>query len=252
MYTLRDYTADADEFDATLQAIHGIGYPAVQLSAIKCMDGPNPEVNAQTAREMLDSHGLICCATHRPWDRLRDATDEEIAFHQTLGCQYTAIGGLWSGYDGVEGMKRFAEESKLVTRKLNDVGIVFGYHNHAHEFKTDPAAGGRPYDVLLQDAPHLDLEIDVYWAAVAAVDPVQLLQAAKGRIRAIHFKDRSISLGGEDVMEAIGEGSLDWNSIILACKEGGTEWAIVEQDVCPRDPFDCLNSSYAFLTGKGL
>lgn len=252
MYTLRDYTADANAFDESLLAIHGIGYPAVQLSAIKCMDGAKPEVDARRAMELLNSHGLICCATHRPWERLRDHLDEEIAFHKTLDCHYTAIGGLWSGYEGVPGMRQFAEESKIVAKKLNDHGITFGYHNHAHEFKTDAVFGGRPYDVLLHEAPHVDLEIDVYWAAVADVDPIQLLRKAKGRIRAIHFKDRGESQGGEPAMEAIGEGSLDWDAIIAACRDGGTEWAIVEQDICPRDPFDCLNSSYVFLTGKGL
>jgi sugar phosphate isomerase/epimerase len=252
MYTLRDFTGDANAFDESLQAVHAIGYPAAQLSAIKCMDGDHPPVDAGLAREFLDANGLVCCATHRPWERLRDFTDDEIRFHQTLGCTYTAIGGLWSGYAGVEGMKQFAEESKLVTKKLADAGILFGYHNHAHEFAVDAVHGGRPYDVLINEAPHLALEIDVYWAAVAGVDSTQLLRTASGRIQAIHFKDRGESQDGEATMEAIGEGNLDWDSIIAACREGGTEWAIVEQDICPRDPFDCLNSSYDFLTRKGL
>jgi sugar phosphate isomerase/epimerase len=252
MYTLRDFTATAEQLDESLQAVHAIGYEGAQLSAIKCMDGENPGVNAYQARELLDANGLACCATHRPWERLRDHTDQEIAFHKTLGCSYTAIGGLWSGYDGVEGMRRFAQESKAVTQKLADVGIVFGYHNHAHEFVVDPVTGGCPYDVLLHEAPHLALEIDVYWVAVGGLDPTQLLRDTAGRIQAVHLKDRGLDPQGQVTMEALGEGNLDWDSILLACRAGGTEWAIVEQDVCPRDPFDCLNSSYDFLTKKGL
>ena len=150
------------------------------------------------------------------------------------------------------GSRRFAEESKLVTRKLADAGITFGYHNHAHEFVTDPVHGGTPYDVLLNEAPHLALEIDVYWVAVADVDPTQLLRATTGRIQAVHLKDRGASQDGGVTMEAIGEGNLNWDDILSACRDGGTQWAIVEQDTCPRDPFDCLNSSYDFLSTKGL
>ena len=252
MYTLREFTSTANAFDEALQAVHGIGYAAVQLSAIKCMDGPNPEVDACQARDILDGNGLVCCATHRPWERLRDFTEEEILFHQTLGCSYTAIGGLWSGYAGVEGMKQFASESQLVAKKLADAGIRFGYHNHAHEFVTDAVHGGRPYDVLLNEAPHLALEIDVYWVAVAGVDPTQLLRACPGRIEAVHLKDRAIDRAADVPYAAVGEGDLCWGDILAACREGGTQWAIVEQDDCPRDPFDCLNSSFEFLSGKGL
>jgi sugar phosphate isomerase/epimerase len=251
MYTVRDFTETEDDFDRTLQAIHGIGYEAVQLSAIKCMDGPEPLVDATRAKELLEANGLTCCATHRPWDRLRDHTDEEIRFHRTLGCHYAAIGGLWGGYDGVAGMRRFAEESKDVARKLADAGIRFGYHNHAHEFKPDPETGGFQYEVLLNEAPHLALEVDVYWVAVGGLDPGLLLASAKGRIQAIHLKDRAPET--EQVpFAAIGEGDLNWDSILEAALTGGTDWGIVEQDTCPRDPFDCLDASFEFLSRRKL
>ncbi len=250
MYTLRDLTKDAAGFEESLQMIHGIGYPAVQLSAVGCMDGDNPQVTAQMARDLLDENGLACCATHRTWERLRDHTEAEIEFHKTLGCSYTAIGGLWSGYEGAEGMARFAEESKQVAHTLNEAGIHFGYHNHAHEFNsTEP--GPTAYDVLVKQAPHLSLEIDVYWAAFAGVDPAELLKKCAGRIQAIHLKDRDYDSLGKPRFAPVGEGDLDWDAILTACKDGGTDWGIVEQDTCFRDPYECLQSSFDYLSGKG-
>src|SRR5688572_30489471 len=92
MYTLRDVTTTAVGLEDALAMLHGIGYEGVQLSAVGCMNGDAPEVDAARAREMLDAHGLVCCATHRPMTRLIENLDEEIAFHRTLGCDYVAIG----------------------------------------------------------------------------------------------------------------------------------------------------------------
>ena len=41
-----------------------------------------------------------------------------------------------------------------------------------------------------------------------------------------------------------------WTGIISmpACEAAGVEWYAVEQDICRRDPFDCLQSSYTYLT----
>ncbi len=59
----------------------------------------------------------------------------------------------------------------------------------------------------------------------------------------VHFKDYKI-VGGADPIEQVckdfaevGEGNLNWPAIIEACREVGVEAVIVEQDVCPRDPF---------------
>src|SRR5438874_1851288 len=90
-YTVRDFAKTAADFAESLRKIAKLGYPAVQLSAVGAMNvsaGAEPEVDAATARKMLDDNGLKCIATHRSWDRLIHHTEEEIEFHRTLGCDY--------------------------------------------------------------------------------------------------------------------------------------------------------------------
>src|SRR4051794_39618453 len=98
MYTVRDFTKTAADLADSLKKIQDIGYTAVQLSAVGAMNGETPEVDAKTARKMLDDHGLACIATHRSWDQLAKNTDAEIEFHKTLGCDFTAIGGIPKDY----------------------------------------------------------------------------------------------------------------------------------------------------------
>ena len=247
LYTLRDHTKTAHDFDNALGICHEIGYAAVQLSAVGCMNGESPEVDAKTARTMLDHNGLKICATHRPWEALRDRTDAEIEFHQILGCDYVAIGGIWP--KDYSEFSRFVEESRPVIARLKAAGIRFGYHNHSHEFVRNLATGKTWYDVLIDEGgPDLMLEVDTYWVQHAGIDPVRFLERCAGRIPVIHVKDKEVVPGDGPVMAPIGEGNLDWPAIIEVCEKGGTEWYTVEQDTCRRDPFDCLRSSFDYLS----
>lgn len=255
MYTVRDHTRTASDLGQALEKIRAIGYEAVQLSAVGAMNGPDPEVDAKQARRMLDDNGLRCIATHRSWDDLANRTDAEIEFHRTLDCDFTAIGGIPKGYGegGAAGFRRFTEDARPIIDRLGAAGIRLGYHNHAFEFMRVGPGRQTLYDLLIEagDA-RLLLELDVYWADHAGVNPVRLMERCRGRMPVIHVKDKEISPEGQPVMVPIGEGNLDWDGIIPACREAGVEWYAVEQDECRRDPFDCLRSSFQFLTGMGL
>jgi len=52
-------------------------------------------------------------------------------------------------------------------------------------------------------------------------------------------------------MAEVGEGNLDWPDILAAAREAGTEWYIVEQDTCQRDPFESLAISLRNLRDMG-
>ena len=67
---------------------------------------------------------------------------------------------------------------------------ALGYHNHAFEF-----AAARRHDDLGRPPgelpPEVDLELDVYWAAVGGRDPVAEIGAIADRVRLLHMKDRA-------------------------------------------------------------
>ena len=53
-------------------------------------------------------------------------------------------------------------------------------------------------------------------------------------------------------MAEVGEGNLNWPGIFAAADEAGTEWFIVEQDHCRRDPFESLAISLRNLQAMGV
>ena len=86
------------------------------------------------------------------------------------------------------------------------------------------------------------------------MDPADFIRNLGERAMAIHFKDYHISPEksfGVEMCE-VGEGTLKWDELIQACDEAGAKWALVEQDICHRDPFESMKMSYDYLTTKGF
>lgn len=258
LYTVRDFIATAAGFAESLAKISAIGYPAVQLSAVGAMNGDSPEVSVEQARKMLDDNGLRCIATHRSWADLAGETQREIDFHQALGCDYTAIGGIPGDYgkDSADGYRRFVADAAPVIARLKAAGLRWGYHNHAYELARTSANGANHrkgaapntlYDIFIAEGgPDFLLEMDVYWVEHSGANPERVIERCHGRLPVIHIKDKEMD-GNNPVMAPIGEGNFDWAHLIPALEKAGVEWYCIEQDTCRRDPFDCLKSSFDFL-----
>ncbi len=61
-----------------------------------------------------------------------------------------------------------------------------------------------------------------------------------------------IIVDGKQTMAEVGAGNLDWPSIVEATLAAGVEYLIVEQDVCPGDPFDSAKISYDNIASWGF
>lgn len=250
-YTIRDFMKTPEDFAASMAKIAKIGYPAVQLSAVACMDGDAPALKVKQARKILKENNLKCVSTHRGWAGLKNETQKEIDFHGVLKCKHTAIGGLPQEYHSQDGYKRFLDEAGPVIEKLTAAGITFGYHNHAHEFERFGPKRQTAFDQLVQGNPNLAMEVDVYWVSHGGADPAKVLISLKGRVPVIHLKDKEVA-ERNPVFAPVGEGNLDWEAILKAGKKAGVKWYCVEQDTCRRDQFDCLRSSFEFLKDKKM
>ena len=241
LYTVRHLTGTREGFEDCLRRVAEIGYAGVQLSAVGCMNGDDPEVSASEARTMLDRHGLVCCATHRPWDRLRNDPDAETEFHGALGC---SVAGL--GYPP-KPFEELLPEIETVARDLSARGLTFSYHNHELEFGRSNE--GTFFD-RLRRVPDLHFILDTYWVWVGGLDPARLLPDLNGRVSVVHLKDL-LPVAREVRYAPVGEGNLDWNAILPACAAAGTQWLVVEQDeTYGRDPFDCLESSFEYVSPR--
>lgn len=240
LFTLRDHLRTPGEIEKTFEKVKDLGYKAVQVSGLGVTD-------PVFIRDLTSRLGLKVCATHYPFERLRNDTDTVIGEHRTMACEFAGIGSMPAEYPRTkDGYLSFARDASAVGKKLSAHGLKLIYHNHSFEFQKygDTTA----LDILINesDPEYLGFEIDTYWVQAGGGSPVQWLKKVAGRIAVVHFKDMAL-VEEKQEMAAVGEGNLDWPSIIKVCREINVKWYAVEQDVCPRDPFDCLASSLKYL-----
>jgi sugar phosphate isomerase/epimerase len=68
----------------------------------------------------------------------------------------------------------------------------------------------------------------------------------------VHLKDMAMGPDGQQQMAEVGEGNMNWDGILGACRDAEVEWYIIEQDICQHDPFESLAISLRNVKGMGL
>jgi sugar phosphate isomerase/epimerase len=248
-YTVRDFAKTPADVVTACAKLKKIGYDAVQVSAWAAMP---PEEMAK----ILKGEGLVCCATHIGWDAVQKDPAKVAADHAILGCKHTAIGSGPNIWDAATPKteaywSEFAKKASEIARTLKKLGLACGYHNHAVEFEK---VGKRTImDVIIEDSDPaaLTMEIDTFWVQHGGADPAAYIRKVANRIPLLHLKDFTM-LNNKITMAEVGEGNMNWKSILAAAKESKVEWYIVEQDTCQRDPFESLAISLRNLRAMGL
>jgi sugar phosphate isomerase/epimerase len=244
LYTLREFTKTPKNIRETFHKVSQLGYEAVQVSGM----GP---IEARELKEIADLSGLKIVATHIPYQRICDEAQAVIDEHKLWNCRHVAIGGLPQEYRSEEGFVRFAREASLAVRPLIDAGLTFSYHNHSFELQRFAGRTGMQMLVEESDAQAFSFEIDTYWIQHGGANPVTWLRTLRERMHIVHLKDMSIE-GSKQLFAEVGEGNLEWEAILEACRQAHIEWYIIEQDTCQRDPFESLQISLDNLRQMGL
>lgn len=239
LYTVRDRMHDPSQVEAVLARLREIGYAAVEVA------GLGADVAANFG-DLLKASGIFACAAHVGLDRLVDDLNTVTAECVSWGCEYVVIPSLPVEYHSGSGFRRLRAEAEIIAGRLAPSGLQLAYHNHAFELAT---WGGRTGLEILFDSARgeaLKAELDTYWIQHAGSDAEMWIRRLAGRCPLVHLKD-AVMIEGKQRQTAVGEGTLDWPSILRACHEAGTRWLIVEQDETVGDPLDSLAISYRNL-----
>jgi sugar phosphate isomerase/epimerase len=246
LYTCREFCQTAEGIRESVAKVAKIGYTVVQLSGL----GP---MSAKDVAKVCADNGLTIASTHENWERFLTDLDALIEEHKIYNCQHLAIGGIFRGYEGLDGVKRFADDLAPVAARLAQEGMDFSYHNHNHEFAKHD--GKVWLEALYETIPGdvLKAEIDTYWVQAGGGDPALWVEKMAGREPLLHLKDMALTPEREQRYAEVGEGNLNWPRIMAAAKKAGVEYYFVEQDRCyDRSPFESLAISYRNLNAMGL
>ncbi len=200
-------------------------------------------------RLMLDDLGLVSTSAHISDPSLKHNIDEAIEAANIIGQKYI-LSPAFQGQTPEE-FKAAAELYNRFGEKCKASGIRYGYHTHNGEFSVHD--GVTPFDILLKETdPELVcFELDLFWAAVAGVDAVKLVKQYPGRVKLLHIKDMDQPLdepyttfdpatGMGMLMQLmkkqtiIGEGAIDFRSILSQVDDAGIEQLFIESDFPPE------------------
>jgi len=219
LYTVRDETAR--DFAGTLRQVAALGYRAVECAGYG-------NLSASELRALLAELGLRAPASHcLGIDMSEEKLAQELAFAQEIGCEYAVI--PWIGPERIARtpFADLVQRLETIGRSCQEAGLQLVYHNHDYSFQRLDNSRLLLDELLAAcDPALLSLELDVYWAAFAGIDPLAYLRQHQGRVPLLHLKDMDAQRG----MSEVGDGSLDMAGIIATGEESGTRWLIVEHD----------------------
>ena len=241
LYSIRNFLDTEENFLSAMLKLKEMGYSYMQFSGAP--------FDAERIKRVGEASGLPFVLTHVPMDRILNDTDALMAEHALFGCKNIGLGMMPK--------EALADENKCretiaaledAAIRMAEKGYKLFYHHHHFEFMR--CSDGRTiFDMLVEDAPHVNFTLDTYWLQYGGMDVCAWLLQHAERLHCVHLKDYTVS--GFDIrMAPVGAGSLDFPKILdILCKNGVTEYALVEQDDCyGASPFDCLKESYESLS----
>lgn len=240
MYTLRDYGS----LEEQLQLAADTGYRYIETVGDHGLSG-------REMSTLLEEYGLQVVSSHFGLDALRDDLATVIAFSQGVGSTNVVMPYLGEDVrpQDAAGWQALGEELGEIGARLQEEGIQLAYHNH--DFEMEEIDGRLALDWLLEgaDPENLMVQLDVAWVPRGGQDPTELLNTYAGRIITIHAKDNAPEGENEDEggWAAVGEGTVDWDSVLPAARDAGAQWYIVEHDN-PADHEAVIGSAHEFLS----
>jgi sugar phosphate isomerase/epimerase len=250
LYTLRS-PLEAD-LAGTMKAVAEAGYGQVELYGF-------PECDAMIAA--AKDVGLKVQSTHFAWDSVVSPSDagysdfaKILEKAQRLGLKHLVVPYLTDAQrKTLSDYQKVAAHLSAAAEMSAKAGIRLAYHNHHFEFA--PHEKGRTgYQVLMEECSEkVFFELDVFWVAVAGLDPVELIKKMKGRVTQLHLKDLKQGIAvpnfssplPDDAFQELGDGVIAMQPIIEAAAAEGVEHCHIEQDQSP-DPLASVRQSMAY------
>lgn len=202
LYSIRSVIGNPELYAANheeaFKALAEMGYTAVE--AANYNDGKLYGVDPAQYKADLEAAGLKSLSSHighnlspeelasGNFEESMKWWDQAIAAHKAAGCKYIVTPSFRIP-ETLEGLKTYCDYFNEIGKKCAENGILYGYHNHSHEF--NKIEDKVIYDFMLEntDPKYVFFEMDVYWACMGRAYPVEYFRKYPGRFTMLHIKD---------------------------------------------------------------
>lgn len=249
-YTFRNaYDAEnatEESLGKAFRTIKALGYDEIQTAGFG-------KVGIEAYARQAHEAGLDIVGTHYDYNEMLNDTDEAMRKHEEiLKTKIMGVGGMPGyGRESKEGLFRFIDEANKIGDKIKKYGFKFTYHNHHFEFcKIDGQKTIMDYLVEGLNPETTSFCLDTHWVQRGGGNPTTWIEKLAGRIDILHLKDMGVVNDNSSIqplITEIGNGNIDFDSIVKVAEKTGVRYYCVEQDICPGDPMDSLKMSADYI-----
>ena len=244
LYSIRD--SIGKDVPAAIAKVGKMGYKFVEPAGYD--DGKLYGMEPAAFKALCQSNGLTILSSHVGQELPDSANlgknmawwDVCIDAHVAAGTKFLVQPFMGAGaYRSLDTLKRYCDYFNTIGEKCKAKGIQFGYHNHDKEFSVK-LEGQTIYDFMMTntDPQKVTFEMDLYWARMGGVNPVDYFSKYPGRIQLWHIKDKK-EVGADNFM--------DFAAIWAAAPKSGMQYGIVEVEEYNFDQFTSCQKSLDFL-----
>jgi len=228
--------AIANDLSGVFQTLAEAGYAGAETGDL------SGQIGASDLKGLLASLGLVLVGTHAGFDAWKTEVGRLADYTVEAGGRYLMCSGVGDRSKGLVAYEEAARVMNEAGRSAADRGLVFCYHNHSFEFEKfdGKTALLRLYE--LTDPEVVKLCVDTYWVHHGGEDPARFVARYADRVAVLHLKDMK-----DETFAEVGEGVLDFASILEAVEGHDVEWAVVEQDRTQRTPAQSVQMSREYL-----
>ena len=228
LYSIRNKLKTEEEFLDTAIKLKEMGYSFMQFSGVP--------YDADMITRVSSASGMPIVLTHVPSDRIINDTEALMDEHSKFGCKNIGLGHMDPKIITDEKLcKETIEKLNIAGEKMKNNGFSFFYHNHQFEFYK--YGDETVFDYMIKNAPYINFTLDTYWLQYGGVSIVEYVEKLKDKIKCVHLKDYQIFAETTDTsvkmiprFAPVGDGVINFKTIVPKMLDAGTKYFIVEQD----------------------
>ena len=239
LYSARDLIGSAEDYAANhervLKALADMGYSGVE--AAHYGDGKFYGVSPEQFKADVEAAGLKVVSSHTghglsdeelATGNITEALawwDEALPAHKAAGMEYVVVPHIGQP-NTLKELQVICDYFNAVGKKCKDLGMKFGYHNHAFEMEEIEGKVQIEYMIENTDPELVFYQIDVYWAVYGHYSPADLFNKYPGRFALLHIKDK----------KEIGQsGMVGFDAVFGNAEVAGLEGYVVEVEGCRNE-----------------
>jgi sugar phosphate isomerase/epimerase len=239
LYSARDLIGSAEDYAANhervLKALADMGYSGVE--AAHYGDGKFYGVSPEQFKADVEAAGLKVVSSHTghglsdeelATGNISEALawwDEALPAHKAAGMEYVVVPHIGQP-NTLKELQVICDYFNAVGKKCKDLGMKFGYHNHAFEMEEIEGKVQIEYMIENTDPELVFYQIDVYWAVYGHYSPADLFNKYPGRFALLHIKDS----------KEIGQsGMVGFDAVFGNAEVAGLEGYVVEVEGCRNE-----------------